>query len=493
MRTPFLALSILTLLAGPAYATKQLILIGGGGEPTSRMDSNGKVSYGTIFDSALKNTAAFTNKASDWKKEISFNGGHPDTENILRSNFKGVAASNFTVNEYKRIISKYEEQLKNGELRQGDQLLIQIDSHGAMKTAKDATHQIAASVGGITNYENLGQTTTVSLDELARLTRLAKEKGVKVAIVDSSCHSGNTQVLADENTCVISASGPTHFSYAGPTTFSGKFTEAMKPGKSLEEIYLSSRDDSIEGFPMISSPEGKIVQALLYPLLTPYLYYFAPPTIGDKLGNYIMTSENLACRFDEDFTELNHIINNVETLSSVTKASFFSFGLKTNEFEALRKSLTEYYQFQKSILDEAGEFNGSELNLVEDIRTKVGVVTYSSKYTRRELLEMNYRALISDLNSRLSRTSSESDRNNILTNIAIYQQAEIRSKELMAKYPGYVRLKSVLTGLYDKENRSRKMATNVGNHARVLYDALYKDYVKKTKATTPNPCREFIL
>ena len=81
-----IALSINSPLIFPNE--KHLYILGGGGDPAGDT---------TIFDTDLKNMSKFANK-SDWKTTISFNGGHKNTEKIIKENSESPSA----LNNYRR-------------------------------------------------------------------------------------------------------------------------------------------------------------------------------------------------------------------------------------------------------------------------------------------------------------------------------------------------------------------------------------------------------
>lgn len=488
MKTTIFSLMIIGLLvSSQAYAKKQYILLGGGGDPSGPT---------TIFDSDLTQTRGYLDQASEWNKEVSFNGGHSNTESILTTRYTDSQVSSFTEKKYKEIIQKYVEQINAGEFKAGDQILVQINTHGAMKYGKQETHDIAVAKSAIQNYDSLGSS-TVNVDDLKKLTTLAKEKGIKVGIIDQSCHSGNTLALADENTCVLSVTGPNHYGYAGQGTDSDKITEKMTPGKNLEDLFLEARRDSNDsGFPMISTPEGKAVQEQLYELITPYLYYFDQK--HDKLAPYIMNGEGeLACKYDNDFKQLNQIIDHVEDIQVVTKRFlFFQWETTTKKIDLdyLRTSLKSYYDLQKEIVNATAGLDLSIYNTTEKITVTNGKYQSSINYTWKELITIDFDNVIKYNTERLAATSNKWEQDNIKTNIELYKKAQARGKELAIQYPQYNQLKAKMNAVENKESRSYSLASSIARESRKLYDELYKK-ARDTGTTPgqPNPCKEFVL
>ena len=185
-----------------AYAENHLLVLGGGGEP--KKDS-------TIFDNGINNFGENLKK-SNWKYEVSFNGGHKKTESILQMHYSaGVAPiTNFTQDNYAILIENYKNKILKGEIKSGDQLMIIISSHGAQRIPGDLTHSISASGGTALDLNKLSGSKLVSLDKLQEIVRLTNDRGIKLGLVDLTCHSGTTLALKNNapNTCIVTASGP---------------------------------------------------------------------------------------------------------------------------------------------------------------------------------------------------------------------------------------------------------------------------------------------
>lgn len=332
---------------------------------------------------------------------------------------------------------------------------------------------------------------------LKKLTTLAKEKGVKVGIIDQSCHSGNSMALADDNTCVLSVTGPNHYGYAGPGTDSAKLTENMTPGKNLEDLFLEARRTSGDsGFPMISSPAGKAVQEQLYGMLTPYLYYF--DNKSDKLTPFITgTQEDLVCKYDQDFEQLNQMINNIEDIQVVTKQFlFFKWNETTKkaDLSALKQALAEYYAFQKDILKDVAGVDLKIFNTSEKIVVSGGNYIQSIDYTWKELVSIDFDKIIADANTRLSQATTDFEKDSLKLNMELYKKAKKRGEEIAIQHPEYKTLQTKLASIENKESKSYTLANTVGKESRALYDELYKKVKNsETTATQPNPCKEFIL
>ena len=137
-------LMLITILPSTqlAYAENHMLIVGGGGEPKSEK---------TIFDNGMtllgKNLAS-----SKWKYEVSFNGDHRETESILQNQFNnGVKpTSNFTENNFNKMIENYRKKILNNEITSNDQLMIIINTHGAQRNPGESTHSISLKGGAAT-------------------------------------------------------------------------------------------------------------------------------------------------------------------------------------------------------------------------------------------------------------------------------------------------------------------------------------------------------
>lgn len=477
--------SVCLLTSTACFAKKQFVLIGGGGEPTDAKDQYGNPILGTMFDDDILDVRAFLDKATQWEKDVSFNGGHPDTEAILKQNFQDVQTTSFTSQQYKKMINEYEKKLQLGFFSSGDQILIQIATHGAINGQNQLTHSVATANNAVKNYDTLNGD-LADLDDLKRITQLAKAKGVKVAIIDESCHSGNSLALADENTCVLSSTGPVHYGWNGGNSNPDVLNKTLAPGKSLEDIFLKARRDSSDsGFPMISGPIGKKVQDLLYPLLTPYLYNFDEN--HDKLLPYMTSGDqDMLCRYDNNFQELNDIIAQVQDINKniPTKTRY--------DLEALKASLKEYYDFQRSIIESLQGIDFSLLKKQEDIVARENYYTLTYKFTWRELMTMDYDKRIAEFQDRIAKSTNKNDQFSLQLNIKALQNAKARGEQLRIQYPNLVNVDAKLNSIVNKESRSYQMATRIGKQSRALYDVLYNEY-QKEDSQQANPCRNFVL
>lgn len=447
------------IISLPAYSANYLGFMGAGGEPKSEAK--------TIFDTDLKPLSKFIHK-SDWETKIAFNGGHKKTEKTLKKEFadKNIPVTSFTNEDYEKMISNYENKILNNEIKEGDQLLLVIDTHGAAASPLDKTHLISTSGEAITNLETLGAS-TVSMDRLEKLVQIANKKNIKLAIVDLSCHSGNSLKLANNKTCVISSTGPNHYGYGGWNSFSEHFFNKLKKNQSLEDLFLESLKVSTDpAFPMISSPVGLELNDLIYDKITPLLYSYNEGI--SKLSNYIHSKikEEKSCEL-EGFEDLKKL---AEEVASITNENF-----NERDFKKFNEALNDYIQFQEKIRQDLISLNYPELfKTIKKCQNKKCM-----EYTVDEILSTNF-----DWLEKFYEKNSLKDE---LANVTAFKllKDELTKNKDLKKLRAYYNTRPFL------EIRTFLKAKNVANETHNLYLTLYQQKSKSSKV--PNPCGDFKL
>lgn len=480
---PLLTTTI-ALFSPLAKADRNLILFGGGGEPRNLNN--------TIFDNTLTEMDNYLSK-NKWKSSISFNGGHSQTEAMLTMKFSdAVNKTTFTPSNYNTLIKMYENQIKSGEIKSGDQLMIMIDTHGAEKPAGDQglTHQIAVGQGAsTTNLNDLSGSSTISLDSLKNLTMLAKEKGIKLAILDFSCHSGNTLPLANENTCVISSTGTKHFGY---NTFSESFIQKMKAGKSLEDVFLATRKDTTDNsFPMISTDEGKAINQDFYPAITPYLYYYEKEQRLDKMTDYLLSaSTNVGlCQRQSQFDVL---LNQLENLRAV---NVLNANKSMPEIERIKALIVDYKAKQDRYIGMVRDWGTPELSRKEQFvgTAKVGKRTerMTGNFTWKELVEGDFDTIIKNVSSAKLGTRDPATQAQFQASIDMHTKARDKQREILSSYPNLKDYKQKFRKAVDEMQGTYTIANKIALEERKLYDNMYNNLRQEKKSS--NACRSFML
>lgn len=474
---------LIALSVNSLAQSNYLMVMGGGGEP--------KGNPSTIFDAELASIGAFAKSNPNWQSSVIFDGGHAQTEAIVSQHFGrfNPAGQTFSSKNFEALIALYERRLNSGEIKSGDKLLVHINSHGALRDAKgEETHRISTSDAAATNLQTLGGV-TVPLDRLKNLSELAAKKGVKLGIVDLSCHSGSTLNLANANTCVISATGPEHYSFGGGATFSAKFNQAMAKGKSLEEVFLTARSNYGDtSFPMISTPQGRDVQSRIYELLTPYLYYFDPQS--DKHTKYLereIQSLN-TCAPQEDLKELVTLVE--ELLKTVGGAD------TQRELQYFKTSVTNYFNYLAKTREEmraAGFPQALERvsfcsNLKAPINRRGARTRECTEYRVKDLVALDVDRVQAHFRDMSRRSKGEE----ALIAQAISEnldQARKKKAELLRQNPRLAKLADFWKSNPNRRQESFALAAHVSKSHQRLFEKLYR----QSPATGPNPCRDFVL
>lgn len=484
-----LFLIALFLTSPLAKADNFMMIMGGGGEPEGK---------DTIFDSTMK-TFGDTLKTSNWRYQVSFNGGHPETEAIMTSKYNKSEApvSSFTADSYKKMISEYKAKILMGEIKSGDQLMIMVNTHGAAKGTTGKTHLIAVSGGNATTDLNqLSGTPLVSMDDLEELVKLTNEKGIKLGIVDLSCHSGNTMALKTNapNTCIITATGPKHYGYAGDSAFTGKFVKNLKKGETLESAFLAARAQAIDAsFPMISTDENDQIVAEVYAAITPYLYYYDPK--ADKLSDYLIASSKdcVACTRDTQFKVLIDKITALQSASSGTKSGFNG--------EELKKLLTDYKAGQDAIIRQEQQLGVGMLTKTEAFVTTAmsslkgkGGKPVAGKFSLSMSWSDIIRAEPDKVMASISKfNATEKDPGSQASAFAAlegWKAIKEKQTQILTQYPQMKDAKEQGLKIAKSIGQNRDTAEKIALQEKKFYDEMYR---QKQSLNSNDPCRKIIF
>ncbi len=261
---------LLLLLSSNLFAKNYLYLFGAGGESAAKTD--------TIFDGDIKITGEKLVQKENWEVHALINGGHAKTEAIANTVFKQASqVDTFTSQHYNEYLKSILQKIKSGQIKKGDQLVIQINTHGARQ--KNSINQIGHSVTA-----NNG---LVDFNLLKEVTQLANKQSIDTAVLDFSCFSGATQDLSSNHTCVVSASGEYNVAFVNQSnTFTRQFISQIGTNKNLEEMFLNARtykNTTDPSFPTISTEQGKAIYEDLYLNIYKYFSFYS-----DQVKEYVI-------------------------------------------------------------------------------------------------------------------------------------------------------------------------------------------------------------
>lgn len=472
----------LTLLLAVSNAStageRYTVYMGGGGEPAD--------STTTIFDSGL---SAFGNylQTNPWNSEIRFDGGHSVTEGIVSSQFPSIPDSNrgpFTAESYGKTIDKYVALIKSGKIKDGDQLLLMIDSHGLKNPDGifGKAHDIAV---GTSKGVFLGEGDEVSLSRLEELSSLAQAKHVNLAIVDMSCHSGNSLNLANERTCVITATGPEQYGYSG---FAARFVKNMKPGKSLEDVFLDTRkEDTNPSYPMISTPAGLELNRKLYPKITPFLYFDSKELNAYDLSPRLLDQAGSCAPPTDSATQF---LAQIEQLKSTVMGGQV-------DMSDLAPLLQQYQQEQDQMTAELRSLGAQELSNVETCTASVKYggnqhFNYHSTATWSVLLLSSFSPeQFKYLTDQMNAATTAREKAQVQAQIQCLDWNKKKLEEVISTHPEVQSYKEKSDALLKKMTDTYSLAEKIAIAERGIYESLYSDLAKGDKST--NACKNFAL
>lgn len=454
----------------------------------------------TMFDSEVSDMGKLSQSIGG-EVIVSLNGGHTKTEEIIKKQFKPENKP-FVEANFEQIISDYEKKIHSGEIKTNDQLMLLINSHGAEKQSDEKTHRISLAGAEIKDLDTGAGARNISMDRLEALAKLAEQKGVKLAILDLSCHSGNSMVLGNSKTCVITASGPNHYSYGGNfLTFPRRLFKHMKKGATLEEAFLKARAASWDlAFPMISTPVGLELNKDLYKPLTPFLFY-TDNGGGDKLTPYIRREAEkcVNCESSEQLDALKGLISEAQAFQTIAKNAKFS----AKEATRLDQALQEYAAVQKQLRDGLAALDVPELTKEEKfcsdtIRESYEVENYKIKVVKKTVPQCSSYTVKQILYGDFTWASGyyKKNANADLSDFygAEYKNIEkvlARKEELKKAYPDIPKWETYFQDNSKLTKKTYSLAQEVAFASQHLYEALYNQ--KRSQEKDSNPCKDFVL
>ena len=473
-------LTLITLLTSTqlVYAENHLLLLGGGGEPEGKE---------TSFDDIL--TAAGSSlKNLQWNYDISFNGGHSNTEDIIKNNFsKSISPpTRFTSKNYEKIIEDYKLKINKGQIKSGDQLMIFINSHGGERESGQLSHTISASK----HLDNLEASKDIDLDSLQEIIELTNKKGIKLGIVDASCFAGNTLALKKSapNTCIVTATGPEHYSFGGESGFTYYFFKEIKPGLSIEEVFLNARLSSSDpAYPMISTSENNQIVKDMYASITPYLYFYSP--FDDQYSNYIFEngSDSQMCKRNEDMEEMISKINDLKAIATKTIDILYA--------ENLKYLLIKYKSSQDIVLEDSSKLNSPTFD-----GTEVFVIPPEARYlfggedkwelTWKELASSDYQTRINKYEAIIKGTSSKNEKKEAELLMNIVKTVNNKKEEIVKNNPQLLSYVIQTKKIMKQVGESDSIVDGIAIAEKVFYDRKYR---ATQESNSSDPCKSIVF
>lgn len=410
--------------SGARAENTSLYLFGGAGEPAEK----------NMFTEDFKNIieAAHDNQ---WKiPTVLFDGNNPSEQAKLSQTLKTPVES-FRPGTLQIALSDIQQRIAKNDFKKNEQVLILIDNHG-QSTKNGAGHYLDCE-GSACNLDDLKDT----------ISQLEK-KGMKVAVVDLSCYSGHSLDLVTSHTCVISETTANDVGWAD---FSKNFIKNMRPGQSLEQIFLKTRLKST-GRAQISTEAGTNATQTIESLASEARY-----NVSDSDG--IPRTQKNFCVANSIPEIIRQSQQSAEILAATER--------KISAAQEYREASLKYQEIYSQI---------------QDLGKKIE--PYSQRFTNGVNWVALAQASSQDLKTFPVAAISKAD---LEKNNPEFRSLEKTVKEFqdMAAFGGYRNYFGVKKG----PNPLTNAALRTQDAEKKLYDALYRGAPQQKE----NPCADFIL
>jgi len=172
-----------------------------------------------------------------WNVQIWFGDNTRNSDRLALQAITKGSVVQFTNESFVAALNILQHDILAGKIKSGQQLLLVVDSHGGP---------------GGTGANDLGIVSTgngsVSRNVLEVVKKAAELKGVKLAIIDASCYSGESLELGSAKTCVVTSTNQKNIAYIQqPLTLFRTMHSFFSRGSNLEQNFLDSRGNKNYG------------------------------------------------------------------------------------------------------------------------------------------------------------------------------------------------------------------------------------------------------
>ena len=247
--------------------------------------------------------ARFTQRyGSPDQHRLLYDGNYPEDQSKIRGNMVGgveggAFAGNFTEEALDREIDAIIDKINNGSIKEGDSVFLALNTHGLEKKEYSTsmacrldvpeafvTEEVCASVdrdnpdtNPMVDLPHLVQILDNDMEKktidpttkIKRLQEAMEGKGIHLGVWDGSCYSGAIKEVANDFTCVVTATS----SQTGAAVANGGFTgeglfESISEGRTMEDVFLLAlQRNKTEGgsfdMPEISTDVYRKIQAII--------------------------------------------------------------------------------------------------------------------------------------------------------------------------------------------------------------------------------------
>lgn len=390
------------------------------------------------------------------------------------------------------------QQLSEG-FQKGDQLLIYISSHGVLKKKDEKSHSVT-TVDGV-----------VSLDELQDVIDLAQAKGVKLAIADLSCHSGNLLDLNFKNSCMLTGATRDH---VGFTSFSTKFAFELQNSirkknqeTSIEDIFLESRKSAYAAQPLITTEAGRKTFQFL-DTLELYLkrYKGIPKDVENKVCDVLSTADKnqmalLKASLNaqiQDKRFMQKILKKIEDLEKSKKDSDKAY----NELLQVqnRDQFLCIYENSRSLSSQVQNFScdipgydGTQSVKLRKASCYLKILTdaqqeQDQEYIMCERIDTPDKVNLSQLKKQIDEAKDSDAKKDFQDN---YNMISTLTPEQLQELTQHAQVSSAMGS--EIERRTKLETQKIAALEQEIYDDLYRYFQKQTDPAKTEPCADFKL
>jgi hypothetical protein len=410
---------MVSLATPKVFAANVLYLYGGAGD-----ESHTENIFADEF--LQQNRAAQT---AGWQTSVLFDGDQPKAKARVARALGDPGLRSFSQENFKAGLQEVGEK----KFVAGDQVLFIIDTHGEIDASVNG-HGIACS-----------KDKDCDTGDLKKTIQKLQSQGVRVAVVDESCYSGQSLKLADSKTCVISAASKDDI---GTSSFPERFIKHFARGKNLEQVYLETYAENKESRPRISTDAGLEAERIIHSL--------APESVEDVDVNHLKGVQRVCTdRSDDQIKQILHLSSALMRTSAADLTAAKKYIAATADYQKIYESVLETSAKLNPYREKTASIAGKD----------------SAQYSWLEIAETE---------------------NSFEDNKAFYE----KKRELEKTNADFRHLESLLQTFQrqtaDEDDTVSPLA-RAAQRARRYENELYLDLYKRHSGDEENPCATFTL
>jgi hypothetical protein len=267
----------------------------------------------------------------------------------------------------------------------------------------------------------------------------------------------------------------------------------MKPGKSLEDVFLETRKNTNDNsFPMISTPEGLSINKDIYPNITPYLYDYNKEAYLDKMSDYLLSTASNEAYCARQF-QYDSLQKQLENLKAISALNMSAYAPQINRIKNLIKNYKakqdDYINFLRAM--GAGELKRKE-TFTGSFMLKNKEIKDEGNYTWKEIIEADFDSQIKTNAEYRDISKDSAAKARFAASVDMYTKARKKQQEILTRYPKIKSYQTLFKEQISAINGTTELSNEIALEERDLYDNLYKNARDSNKSEN-SACKDFIL